>query len=95
MVEWLSDHPEIYQRSHGNYYKKKDDLWQDQAQAIGVVDGKTLKTWYESLRTRWGKMDEKKSGQASPDFTERDKWVWEKFQFLRGHIKHQVFLSTI
>jgi hypothetical protein len=47
-----------------------------------------LKTWYESLRTRFGKLSAAaKSGDgATKELTDRDKWVMASFSFLGRYI---------
>ena len=46
----------------------------------------TLKTWYTSLRTRYGRLRKKVSGSGDPEMTERDEWIVRTFGFLRPHI---------
>ena len=45
-----------------------------------------LKTWYESVRTKVGKISDKKSGSGTKDMTERDTFLMAHFGFLSGHI---------
>ena len=38
------------------------------------------------MRTQFGKLIQKKSGDGARDYTEREKWVIGKFDFLKSHI---------
>ena len=69
---------------------KKKLAWDQFAQELGVlVDG--LWHWYRQQRTQLSKLKIKieKSGAGSMELTDRQKWQWEKFQFLIPHIKHK------
>ena len=48
------------------------------------VEFALLKTWFESMRTRFGKLF--KSGDGNIDHTERDQWILDHFDFLHTHI---------
>ena len=45
-----------------------------------------MKTWFDSLRTKYGKLSAVKSGDGARELTFRDKWVLDKFAFLKRHI---------
>ena len=49
-------------------------------------DMEMLQIWYRSLRTRYGCLLKKMSGDRAAEFTERDKWILSIFSFLRAHI---------
>jgi hypothetical protein len=64
---------------------EKDKLWSDKAVEMGkTVD--VIKTWYASLRSRYGKLKKKRSGSGDMELTERDEWAVRNFEFLRPHI---------
>ena len=70
--------------------EKKKGAWDQCAQEFGVlVDD--LWHWYHQQRTQLTKLKVKmeKSGAGSRELTDRQKWQWEKFQFLIPHIKHK------
>ena len=46
---------------------------------------KVCKTWFDTQRTHYGKLTQSKSGQAPKEMTERQKWIQEKFNFLKTH----------
>ena len=48
-----------------------------------------MKKWFETQRTRYGKLSQTKSGQAAEKSTERQTWLKDSFSFLRGHIRRK------
>ena len=48
---------------------------------------KVCKIWFDSQRTRFGKLTQSKSGQVPAEMTERQKWIQDKFHFLKSHIR--------
>ena len=48
-----------------------------------------MKKWFETQRTRYGKLTEKKSSQAAEKSTEGQTWLKDSFNFLRGHIRRK------
>ena len=46
-----------------------------------------LRLLFSNMRTRYGKLKNMKSGQAAPEFTERDQHIFTAFQFLDRHNK--------
>ena len=87
-AEWVLSHPEFYDKGHSMYKEttRKEKLWADKAVVFGVTT-ETLKVWYTSMRTRYGKVTKDKSGDGASDLTERDAWIVRRFSFLAGHIK--------
>ncbi|KAM9322195.1 uncharacterized protein KZ484_020419 [Pholidichthys leucotaenia] len=88
MLEWLREHPEIYNKKLKDYKNmpKKVALWEEKAFEMGkTVD--YLQLWYRSMRTRMSRLLRTKSGQGSEELTERDTWVMDNFSFLRVHIE--------
>ena len=90
LVDWVRDHPILYVRTMKEYKDsgKNKLLWEGKAKQLGV-DLTVLLTWYKSLRTRLGKLTFKKSGEGSAEKTDRDKWILDRFDFLKKHI-HRV-----
>ena len=88
MVEWIRGHPLLYDKHLSEYRKAayKKQLWTDKAMSIGLTF-KQVQTWYESVRTRFGKLiRDHKSGDGAKVYTEREQWLLDKFDFLRNHI---------
>ena len=48
-----------------------------------------MKKWFDTRRTRYGKLTQTKSGQAAEKSTERQTWLKDSFSFLRGHIRRK------
>ena len=91
MIEWLEAHPIFYYKKLGSYKEtaKKERMWADKAAEM-EKSIEILKIWYQSLRSRYGRlMDKKPSGSEDTELTERDEWVLKNFDFLRPHI-HRV-----
>ena len=86
MAEWLKDHDYIYINGRARHKEvaHKKTLW-EKAKSMGV-DYQVLKTWYESIQTKIGKITDTKSGLGTKTLTDRDK---DKFSFLGNHIVHQ------
>ena len=41
-----------------------------------------LKIWFKGMRTRYGKLTSKKSGDGAKEHTDRDTWILRSFSFL-------------
>ena len=50
---------------------------------------KTVKKWFDTQHTRYGKFTQTKSGQAAEKSTERQTWLKDSFSFLRAHIRRK------
>ena len=48
-----------------------------------------MKKRFETQCTRYGKLTQKKSGQAAEKSTEPQTWLKDSFSFLRGHIRRK------
>ncbi len=90
MIDWLKDNAIIYNKRLWEYRntEKKNKLWCDKAKELGV-DPLNLQIWVDSMRSRYGRLTQTKSGQRAK----------EKFSFLKDHIarqtsRHGVILST-
>jgi hypothetical protein len=83
MVEWLSAHPILYNKKQKGYKEtqKKEYLWREQANK----DADVIKTWYSSIRTRYGRLKKTRSGAPDEELTERDSWILREFGFLQPH----------
>ncbi|MEQ2206192.1 hypothetical protein XENOCAPTIV_025272 [Xenoophorus captivus] len=87
MVEWLKTNPILYNRKLKNYKdtNRKEALWREMAGQMGQ-DILILKTWYTSLRTRYGRLKKLCAEKQSSGLTERDSWILKCFEFLAPHI---------
>ena len=46
-----------------------------------------IKTFFETMRTRFGKISAKKSGQGLKKLSHREQFIYSNFRFLWGHIR--------
>lgn len=88
MKDFLVLHPQIYSKGMKAYKdaEKKKALWQEKAEELGVESGPILRKWYESVRTKVGKLFDVKSGSSRRERTERDRFMMDTFGFLMEHI---------
>ena len=88
MAEWLRSHECIYRKAMKQYKDSghKASLWADKAKEMKLESGALLQTWYNSIRTRVGKLYKEKSGSAAKEMSDRDKFIWANFSFIADHI---------
>ena len=48
-----------------------------------------MKKWFDTQRTRYGKLTQTKSAHGAEKSTERQTWLKDSFSFLRGHIRRK------
>ena len=48
-----------------------------------------VRRWFESQRTRYGKLSKQQSGQAPREMTKRQSWVYQQMGFLKTHIRRK------
>ena len=68
--------------------QRKERLWETVA-ASRNLPVSTVKKWFDTQHTRYGKLTQTKSGQAAAKNTERQTWLKDSFGFLRGHIRRK------
>ena len=74
--------------------QRKEGLWERLA-ASRNISVNTVKKWFETQCTKYGKLTQTKSGQAAVKNTERQAWLKDSFSFLLGHIRRKgVFKSS-
>ena len=87
-IEFFMNTPIIYDKKLKDYKNKhkKDTAWAEGAKTIGVTEAE-LMLWYRNMRTRLGRLvkDKLKSGSGAEDLTDRDKWILDRFAFLRTY----------
>ena len=84
LADWLKSFDFIYVKDTN----MKKRVWETQAKKMGL-DVKQLHTWYESVRSKIGKLTDRKLGSATKELSDRDKYLLDKFGFLKDHIVRQ------
>ena len=89
IMEFVKQNAELY-KTHSKFKDKqrKEGLWERLA-ASRNLSVNSVKKWFETQRTRYGKLTHTKSGQAAVKSTERQTWLRHSFCFLRGHIRRE------
>ena len=90
IVDFVKQLEELYERTYAKFKDKqgKEGLWETVA-ATRNLSVNTVKKWFETQCTRYGKLTQTKSGQAAAKNTERQTWLKDSFSFLRGHIRRK------
>ena len=88
IVEFVKQHEELYDKTNDSFKdkQKKEGLW-EQLAATRNLPVKTVKKWFDTQCTRYGKLTQTKSGQAAEKSTECQSWLKDSFSFLLGHIR--------
>ena len=83
IVEFIKQNEELYDKANNSFKdkQKKEQLW-EQFSAIRNLPVKTVKKWFETQHTRYGKLTQTKSGQAAKKRTERQTWLKDSFSLL-------------
>ena len=92
VVDFVKDHEELHHKTNEHFKDKsrKDCLWERFASSQ-ILSVRVCKTWFESQRTRYGKLTQSKSGQAPKEIAERQNWLQDKFNLIKD--PHQKGLS--
>ena len=90
IVEFVKEHPEMYDKEHAGFHDRhrKEALWAEisaelKLQPFGV------RRWFESQKTRYGKLSKLQSGQAPREMTKRQSWLYQQMGFLKTHIRRK------
>ena len=87
IMEFVKQRKELYDKTNDSFKdkQKKEGLWEQLAARNLPV--KTVKNWFNTQRTRYGKLTQTKSGQGAEKSTEQQTWL--KDSFLRRHIRRK------
>ena len=87
VLEWIKEHEFLYNRGHAQWKDtdKRKALWASKADEVGKT-AKKLNMWFNTLRTKYGKLTKKKSGDGAKKPTDRDQWILTTLSYLDGHI---------
>ena len=90
IVEFVKEHPELYDKEHARFHdrQKKEALWAEISAELKLKPF-DVRRWFESQRTRYGKLSKLQSGQAPREMTKRQSWVYQQMGFLKTHIRHK------
>ena len=96
IVEFVKQHEELYDKTNDSFKdkQKKERLW-EQLAATRNLPIKTVKKWFETQRTRYGKLTQTKSGQAAEKSTEPQTWLKNTFVFYKVTSKGREFPSLL
>ena len=101
VVQFLKDHPVLYDKSHAEYHnsREKDRLWQEFAEEhMPHVDWMRCRAHYDTGRSDLGKIlnREDKSGAAAPyNRGKRAQAIFEKWGFLEKYIRTHTRRRTV
>ena len=84
----MKEHPELYDKEHGCFHnrQRKQALWAEISAELKLQPF-DVRRWFESQRTRYGKLSKLQSGQAPREMTKRQSWVYQQMGFLKTHIR--------
>ena len=86
----MKEHPELYDKEHGRFHDRhrKEALWAEISAEVKLQPF-DVRRWFESQRTRYGKLSKLQSGQAPREMTKRQSWVYQQMGFLKTHIRRK------
>ena len=89
IVEFV-EHPELYDKEHGRIHDRhrKEALWAEISAELKLQPF-DVRRWFESQRTRYGKLSKLQSDQAPREMTKRQSWVYQQMGFLKTHIRRK------
>ena len=90
IVEFVKEHPELYNKEHARFHdrQKKEAFWAEISAELKLQPF-DVRRWFESQRTRYGKLSKLQSGQAPREMTDRQSWVYQQMGFLKTHIRRK------
>ncbi len=89
VVEWLKSNEYLFNKTLNAYKdtEMKNRLWPAKADEL-QIETAILKTWFDSMQARFGKITKTVSGDGTVEYTERDQWILNHFDFVWQHILH-------
>ena len=90
IVEFVKLHPELYDKEHSRFHDRtrREALWAEISEELKLQPF-DVRRWFESQRTRYGKLSKLQSGQAPREMTKRQSWVYQQMGFLKTHIRRK------
>ena len=88
IIKFVKAYPEPYVKENERFHDRhrKEAMWSEIAEELNLtpID---VKRWFESQRTRYGKLSKQQSGQSPRELTQRQSWVYEQMGSLKSHIR--------
>ena len=89
IVEFVKEHPELYDKEHGRFHdRQKQALWAEISAELKFQPF-DVRRWFDSQRTRCGRLSKLQPGQATREMTKRQSWVYQQMGFLKTHIRRK------
>ena len=90
IVEFVKELPELYDKEHGRFHdrQRKEAFWPEISEELKLQPF-DVRRWFESQRTRYGKLSKLQSGQAPREMTKRQSWVYQQMGFFKTHIRRK------
>ena len=84
----MKEPPELYDKEHARFHDRhrKEALWAEISAELKLQPF-DVRRWFESQRTRYGKLSKLQSGQAPREMTKRQSWVFQQMGFFKTHIR--------
>ena len=84
IVEFVKQHPELYDKEHPCFHdrNRREALWAEISAELKLQPF-DIRRWFESQRTRYGRLSKLQSGQAPREITKRQSWVYQQMGFLK------------
>ena len=93
-IEFVKANPCFYDKSDDQWFQQSalDYKWEPLVKSLKKFSYQELLQWWNSFRTRYGKVKKKKdqSGSGVVHLTEREEFVYSHGNFLYAHIRQQV-----
>ena len=89
IVEFVKQHSELYDKEHPRFHDRtrREALWAEISAELNLQPF-DVRRWFESQRTRYGKLSKLQSGQALREMTKRQSWVYQQMGF-KTHIRRK------
>ena len=90
IVEFVKQHPELYDKEHPRFHdrNRREALWAEISAELKLQPF-DVRRWFESQRTRYGKLSKLQFGQAPREMTKRQSWVYQQMGFLKTHVRRK------
>ena len=90
IVEFVKQHLELYDKEHPRFHDRtrREALWAEISAELKLQPF-DVRHWFESQRTRYGKLSKLQSGQARREMTKRQSWVYQQMGFLKTHMRRK------